>query len=291
MPGSQSEAAAGAAGEGAKQSDPKKASARSAAREAAKHKKKLAEAAARAYKAPPEATRPTGHYRILIKKPGEDRKEAELLGKYNISKKPHFLLGRNEGCDIQVAHPSLSRYHCALVFLPEGFMLVDLKSASGTYLNGKRLKPNVQTPLQPTEFFTVGKSTRQYFLEWVDDGTGMPPAKRIRTESGGIQIEMSTKRKLSEEEIQRIKDRKEGNKKPVTGVATLRKALGSHFEASKGLVIAPSLIAPQGAPTPTADPASPKLQPRAPKPRNTVTGVSMSLRKEEVVYSDDSDSD
>lgn len=288
--GDQSEAAVGAAAEGVKKPEQKKSSGRSAAKEAARQKHKLAEAAAKAYKAPPEACRPTGHYRILIKKPAEGDKDSELLGKYNVSKKPHFLLGRNEGCDIQVAHPSLSRYHCAIVFLPEGFMLVDLKSTSGTYLNGKRLKPSVMTPVQPAEYFTVGKSSRQYHLEWVDDGTGAPPAKRIRTESGGIQIEMSTKRKLSEEEIQRIKDKKEG-KKPAPGVATLRKAMGSHFEASKGLVIAPSLIAPQGTPAPADGPDSPKLQPRAPKPRNTVTGVSMSLRKEEVVYSDDSDSD
>jgi len=288
--GDQSEAAAGAAAEGVKKPEQKKSSGRSAAKEAARQKHKLAEAAAKAYKAPPEACRPTGHYRILIKKPAEGDKASELLGKYNVSKKPHFLLGRNEGCDIQVAHPSLSRYHCAIVFLPEGFMLVDLKSTSGTYLNGKRLKPSVMTPVQPAEYFTVGKSSRQYHLEWVDDGTGAPPAKRIRTESGGIQIEMSTKRKLSEEEIQRIKDKKEG-KKAVPGVATLRKAMGSHFEASKGLVIAPSLIAPQGTPAPADGPDSPKLQPRAPKPRDVVTGVSMSLRKEEVVYSDDSDSD
>jgi len=288
-----SEAVAGAASEGAVVpiEDKKKVSVRKhGSKKGSSSKQKMAEAAAKAFKPPAGALRATGHYRILIQKPAEGDKGVELIGKYNVSKKPHFLLGRNEGCDIQVAHPSLSRYHCALVFMPEGFMLIDLKSTSGTHLNGHRLKPNVQTPLQPTEYFTVGKSTRQYHLEWVDDGTGAPPAKRIRTESGGIQIETSTKRKLSEEEIQRLKDKKEG-RKAAPGVATLRKAMGTHFEASKGLVIAPTIIAPQAGDKPADVPGSPTLKPRENRERNTVTGVSMSLRKEEVVYSDDSDSD
>lgn len=230
---------------------------------------------------PPEgAIRPPSHWRLEIKK------DSELIGKYNVSKKPYFLLGRHDSCDIQAAHPTLSRFQCALVYLEGGFVLIDLKSVHGTFVNEVRCKPNEHTPMVNGDFITLGKSTRRYYLSWVDEEDNAPPPKRVKLEDGGVQIETVVKKKLSAEQIQRIKDRKEGKKASAAG---LRTAMNNHFETKKNSIIQPSLLAPEGKPTETT--AAPAEVEEPKKDRNAVTGISLGLRKEEVVYSDDSDSD
>eukprot|EP00656_Telonema_subtile_P002876 TRINITY_DN11310_c0_g1_i1.p1 TRINITY_DN11310_c0_g1~~TRINITY_DN11310_c0_g1_i1.p1 ORF type:complete len:262 (+),score=72.08 TRINITY_DN11310_c0_g1_i1:161-946(+) len=230
------------------------------------------------FKPPAGAMRPLAHWRIEIKK------EEELIGKYNVSKKPFFLMGRHENCDIQGAQPSLSRHQCALVYLESGFVLIDLKSLHGTFVNGERLQPHEENPIVSGDYITLGKSSRRYYLQWVDEGDNPPPPKRVKTLDGGVQIETVVKKKLSAAQIQKIKDKKEGKK---AAVPSLRKAMGSHFDTNKSTIIQPTLLVPEGELEEEAK--SPELQPK--KDTNAVTGISLGLRKEEVVYSDDSDSD
>eukprot|EP00658_Telonema_sp_P-2_P080976 TRINITY_DN8171_c0_g1_i4.p1 TRINITY_DN8171_c0_g1~~TRINITY_DN8171_c0_g1_i4.p1 ORF type:complete len:256 (+),score=52.74 TRINITY_DN8171_c0_g1_i4:244-1011(+) len=241
------------------------------------------------FRPPKGAMRPTSHWRLEIKK------ESELIGKYNVSKKPYFLMGRHEACDIQAAHPSLSRYQCALVYMEAGFVLIDLKSAHGTFLNGKKLTPNEETPMAPGDYITLGKSSRRYYLCWVEEDDNPPPPKRVKT-LDGVQIETVVKKKLSEAEIARIKERKEAATRKAAAVSggVLRKAMNTHFESKKGTIIQPSLLAPEGRPVQqeeAPDPAAGEVEAKKKVNKNAVTGISLSLRKEEVVYSDDSDSD
>jgi len=251
---------------------------------------KKARPSAPVYKPPAGACRPLNHWRIEIKK--ENGSEWELIGKYNVSKKSHFLFGRHESCDIQGAHLSLSRHQCALVYMPDGFVLIDLKSAHGTFKNGERLSANEQTSIESGDYITLGKSTRRYYLQWVDDSDAPPPPKRVKTADGGVQVEQVTQRKkLSDAEIAKLKAKASGRGR---GVSQLRRAMGTHFDAKKSLIIQPSLLAPEGKPMPAPGEEQDEEPEKevAPRPaRNTVTGISTGLRKEEVEYSDDSDSD
>lgn len=55
-------------------------------------------------------------------------------------KKDLTLVGRNDDCDLQLDHKSVSKQHCILV-KTEGLILVrDLGSTNGTRVNGQRIR-------------------------------------------------------------------------------------------------------------------------------------------------------
>ncbi len=54
-----------------------------------------------------------------------------------------ILLGRHRSADIQFQNLSVSRYHAVLTYSDGKFLLDDLNSKSGTYVNGKRIKSAV----------------------------------------------------------------------------------------------------------------------------------------------------
>lgn len=54
-----------------------------------------------------------------------------------------ILLGRHRSADIQFPDLSVSRYHAVLTFSDGKFVLDDLGSKSGTYVNGKKIRSAV----------------------------------------------------------------------------------------------------------------------------------------------------
>lgn len=54
-----------------------------------------------------------------------------------------ILLGRHRSVDIQFPDLSVSRYHAVLTYSDGIFLLEDLNSRSGTYLNGKKIRSAV----------------------------------------------------------------------------------------------------------------------------------------------------
>jgi uncharacterized protein DUF4388/FHA domain-containing protein len=49
-------------------------------------------------------------------------------------------LGRHKNNDIVISDPKVSSFHARIDRTPEGFMLVDLKSRNGSYVNGQRIE-------------------------------------------------------------------------------------------------------------------------------------------------------
>ena len=56
-----------------------------------------------------------------------------------VFEKPEVTIGRVEGNDVVLPHGSVSRRHARLVVKEGKFILVDLKSTNGTFVNGRRL--------------------------------------------------------------------------------------------------------------------------------------------------------
>ncbi|MDD6824652.1 MAG: FHA domain-containing protein [Oscillospiraceae bacterium] len=54
-----------------------------------------------------------------------------------------ILLGRHRSADIQFPDMSVSRYHAVLTYSDGIFLLEDLNSKSGTFLNGKKIQKAV----------------------------------------------------------------------------------------------------------------------------------------------------
>ena len=68
----------------------------------------------------------------------DGRKVKELtLGKNRV------LLGRDESCDLCISHPAVSSHHAMVVKSKKGLVLIDLRSANGTAVNGRIIAQHV----------------------------------------------------------------------------------------------------------------------------------------------------
>ena len=59
---------------------------------------------------------------------------------YRLQTHRPFTVGRDPGNDIVLRDPKVSRHHAEIVFERGFFVLHDLASANGTYVNGKRVR-------------------------------------------------------------------------------------------------------------------------------------------------------
>ena len=59
----------------------------------------------------------------------------------NSTAKTSWIIGRAEDCDLIVSQPTDGGHHCRLTMQNDGFVLVDLDSTNGTYINGTRIAP------------------------------------------------------------------------------------------------------------------------------------------------------
>lgn len=102
------------------------------------------------YNAPEWRTIPSAEngYSIEVIKNGTIVERIQLC---NLKKETFISIGRFSPCEIQLDHPSVSRYHCILqhgkLGNRDGWYIYDLGSTHGTKLNKKPLKKRYYTPL------------------------------------------------------------------------------------------------------------------------------------------------
>jgi len=88
-------------------------------------------------------------------------------GQQVVELRPHNSLGRHPSNTIQLLDKIVSKEHCTIEQRAEGFVLRDLGSLNGTYVNGDRVAG--ERPLRHGDDIALG-STRARF----DDGSGQP---------------------------------------------------------------------------------------------------------------------
>jgi predicted component of type VI protein secretion system len=80
-------------------------------------------------------------------------------GKSNVRKvrlQSDTTIGRSPECQLKVASNQISRRHCQ-IFIRDGFVSIkDLGSANGTFVNGRRVPPEVEIPLTPGTRIMLG---------------------------------------------------------------------------------------------------------------------------------------
>jgi len=69
------------------------------------------------------------------------------------------VLGRSHCADIQLSDHAVSRQHCRLEREDEGYVLTDLESLNGTYVNGERVS---RVLLKDGDYIQVGASTLKF---------------------------------------------------------------------------------------------------------------------------------
>lgn len=74
-------------------------------------------------------------------------------------KVPEVVIGRDEDCELPLSDIAVSRRHARLELEGNGFVLVDLSSGNGTFLNGVRV---AREPLSPGDEITVGERTFRF---------------------------------------------------------------------------------------------------------------------------------
>jgi len=94
---------------------------------------------------------------------------------YRLQTHRPFTVGRDPGNDIILRDPKVSRHHAEIVFERGFFVLHDLASANGTYVNGKRIRV---APLTHGAKLRMGNSYGR-FSEELPTEADAPPAQEV----------------------------------------------------------------------------------------------------------------
>lgn len=87
------------------------------------------------------------HFKIINRRTGgEDRIKLE---------KDSIVLGRQAGVDILLDSKTVSRKHAEVLKIDEDHFIVDLESGNGTFLNGRKLKPNEKALLKNSDIIRI----------------------------------------------------------------------------------------------------------------------------------------
>lgn len=126
------------------------------------------------YHEPAEARKPpaTEAWRMYIFK-GKD-----MLDTVHLFERSCWLMGRDQAvCDLMLEHPSISKQHAVMQFrhVPKKNefgdridaikpYLIDLESANGTKLNGKKIEASRYVELRDGDVVGFGDSEREYVM-------------------------------------------------------------------------------------------------------------------------------
>ncbi|MBR5376687.1 MAG: FHA domain-containing protein [Lachnospiraceae bacterium] len=99
------------------------------------------------------------------------------------------VIGRNpQACTVVYPDSTkgVSRLHCRVDSGSGGGTLTDLGSSYGTFLNGRKLPPNVPTPLHDGDTFYVGDQSNMFSVSGAgSQGGSSAPASNSKGSSGG----------------------------------------------------------------------------------------------------------
>jgi len=93
----------------------------------------------------------------------------ELVGEYPLDR-PASIVGRDATCDIQIDNLGISRAHCQFVKRGDDYIVQDMNSANGTYVNGSKVGEHY---LKDGDEVLIGK----FLLKFDAAGTAAPPKK------------------------------------------------------------------------------------------------------------------
>ena len=94
------------------------------------------------------------------------------------SAKPNLVFGRGDEVDVDLDDPAVSRRHAMIEARPDGFRLVDLKSKSGSFVNGRRFVDHelvIGDQIQFGPFLFTYDGRNLHRVRWIAWAESLPP--------------------------------------------------------------------------------------------------------------------
>lgn len=102
-----------------------------------------------------------GLAQVLLKEAWVRVEQGFRAGREMILSKPDTTVGRAESCDIGLfGDPNVEKMHARIVLKGDRYMLLDVNSPGGTFLNGQRISG--PTPLSSGDMIGVGRSMLRF---------------------------------------------------------------------------------------------------------------------------------
>ena len=121
-------------------------------------------------------------------------KEA-ILKEYSVDKET-LTVGRAEDNDIMIENLAVSGHHAKLVRENGDFVLIDLNSLNGTFVNGHKVSKWI---LKNNDLITIGKHTIVFQDEQAGKKQGLASTHDMKAPEGTVMLDISTKQQLLEE--------------------------------------------------------------------------------------------
>ncbi|KAJ3324311.1 Kanadaptin [Boothiomyces sp. JEL0866] len=135
------------------------------------------------YKDPTWAGEPNDDYYFEVIKQGS------VLGKSGRISTSKVVVGRLPVCDIELEHPSVSRYHAVFQFKDDGkCFLYDLGSSHGTFLNKTQIEPKKYIGINVGDMIRFGASSRIYIFHGPEQEIQQHPAKIAKPKEEKIEV-------------------------------------------------------------------------------------------------------
>uniref|UniRef100_A0A1Q3EY53 Putative anion exchanger adaptor protein kanadaptin n=1 Tax=Culex tarsalis TaxID=7177 RepID=A0A1Q3EY53_CULTA len=171
---------------------------------------------------------PALNYGLEVLKNGVIIEEVKQL-----QNKAFWLFGRLPNCDVNMAHPTISRYHAILqyrgpeeeekedddeeesarpVTVEPGWYLYDLNSTHGTFLNKQRLPVKTYVRVRVGYMVKLGSSSRSYILTGPAEDEDAPSEmtitemKELREKQNKLREEMAEIERQERERIEKLKE-------------------------------------------------------------------------------------
>ncbi len=204
---------------------------------------------------------------VVLSFSGKEIKSYEL-------NKAAMVVGRDAGVDIVIDNLGVSRSHCQFIQRDDAFVVQDMNSANGTYVNGKRVGEH---NLVDDDQIVVGKYVMTFKVAGADAGVGVasadggaptpnvaPAADRIVPDSLNTYMMDGNK----------IKERLEEMRRKETGQVEVPEQPATPAPAPQ----APPPPPPPPTPTPVPVRAETQATPAEDKPRERHTRIVMGTK-------------
>jgi predicted component of type VI protein secretion system len=109
---------------------------------------------------------------------GQEQKVFEL-------DKPRMVVGREPSCEIHIDNLGISRNHCAFVNKSDAFVIQDLGSSNGTYVNGRKITEHF---LNDADEVIIGK----YTLRFKNETQAAAVSSKSASEEAGVPDTLNT---------------------------------------------------------------------------------------------------